>query len=230
MQAEESKLELSNEQKQVLYNVVTKIRSGTCERSTIGGFAGTGKTTLIKYLAKFCKEFRVCAYTGKAAEVLRKKEIFSASTIHSLIYRPDYDEDGTLLGFELVPKNEINCEGFIVDEGSMVNFDIYEDLMAYGLPIIFVGDHGQLEPIGTDFNLMKKPDYVLEEIHRNAGEIAHFAEWLRFGKKSTAYHPKSEKVKIISQRRITDDHLLAVDQVICAYNTTELAVGTQQAT
>jgi exodeoxyribonuclease V len=53
------------------------------------GYAGTGKTTLAKYLAQDV-DGDVCfaAYTGKAAHVLRQKGCIGATTIHSLIYRP----------------------------------------------------------------------------------------------------------------------------------------------
>lgn len=52
----------------------------------LAGFAGTGKTTLAKYLAEGF-ETHFCAYTGKAALVLRQKGCKEASTIHSLIYK-----------------------------------------------------------------------------------------------------------------------------------------------
>ncbi|MFN9959486.1 MAG: hypothetical protein ACK55I_40875, partial [bacterium] len=79
----------------------------------------------------------------------------------------------------------------------MVGKTIYEDLRSFGKPLIFVGDHGQLEPIGDDFNLMREPDYRLETIHRNAGEIAHFAEYVRQG-----YRPSSWEVRNGSGKRV----------------------------
>lgn len=56
------------------------------------GFAGTGKTTIAKRIHSFLGdpllELEFCAYTGKAASVLRAKGCEPASTIHSLIYQP----------------------------------------------------------------------------------------------------------------------------------------------
>ena len=50
------------------------------------GFAGTGKTTLMKSLVADLKGLIInAAYTGKAALVMRKHGI-PASTIHSTIY------------------------------------------------------------------------------------------------------------------------------------------------
>jgi len=52
------------------------------------GYAGSGKTTLAKYLAESAGYVLFAAYTGKAAHVLRSKGCATASTIHSLIYQP----------------------------------------------------------------------------------------------------------------------------------------------
>src|SRR5690606_26875707 len=54
---------------------------------SLGGYAGTGKTTLIKEIVRHLQgRVRVCAPTGKAAHVLRCKGV-PAQTLHSLIYR-----------------------------------------------------------------------------------------------------------------------------------------------
>ena len=68
-----NKTNLTDRQKWVLYQVVDGIKNQNKMICKIGGFAGTGKTTLIKYIIKFFPDFLVCAYTGKAANVLRKK-------------------------------------------------------------------------------------------------------------------------------------------------------------
>lgn len=216
-------MELTDKQKNVLYRLHKGIQDGKLQQ-TLGGYAGTGKTTLVKWLVKLYPNFGVCAYTGKAANVLRKKGI-SARTIHSMIYRPYY-EFNVLVGFELVPKIELGFDGFFVDESSMVSEEIYNDLKSYKLPIVFIGDHGQLEPVGSDFNLMKKPDYTLEEIHRNAGDIALFAERLRRGYKAGPVYG-SEKVVMKKFSSITTEDLLEVDQVICAFNKTRVALNKQ---
>lgn len=56
---------------------------------SLGGYAGTGKTTLAKHIAEgFGGEVKFGAFTGKAASVLRKKGCPNATTIHKLIYQP----------------------------------------------------------------------------------------------------------------------------------------------
>lgn len=212
---------LTNEQKTVLYHIVQGVKKGKLQ-TTLGGYAGTGKSTLIKYLIKFFPNFKVCAYTGKAANVLRKKGIAS-STIHSLIYAPVI-EDGVLVGFDLT--NDLDADGVIVDEASMVSKDIYEDLKYFNVPLIFVGDHGQLEPVGSDFNLMQKPEHRLEQIHRNAGDIARFAHHLRMGYVARSFRPTSDKVVFLNSWGVTPQQMINVDQIICAFNKTRVNLNT----
>ncbi len=215
-------MKLSDHQKQALHKIVVGLRDKELKEQTLGGYAGTGKTTLIKYLTQFYPNFGVCAYTGKAANVLRKKGM-SASTIHSRIYEPEFYNGQIHFNLTINP----GCEGFIVDESSMVSREIYDDLKCFDLPLVFVGDHGQLEPVDSDFNLMDDPMYTLEEIHRNAGTIARFAEHIRMGFSARGFKDTSGKVKFLSQKQVTDDLLSNVDQVICAYNATRVGINTR---
>ncbi len=212
-------MELTDQQKRALYHLVSGVRNGL-KQQTLGGYAGTGKTTLIKYLTQFFPTYGVCAYTGKAANVLRKKTI-PATTIHSRIYVPHFDNG--VVYFDLA--TDPGCDGFIVDEASMVSQEIYSDLKSFDRPMIYVGDHGQLEPIGSDFNLMRQPDFTLEEIHRNAGDIAKFAEHLRRGFSSRGFRPSDGSVELVSRTTVED--YLDVDQVICAYNKTRVQVNNE---
>lgn len=215
---------LTKEQQNIVQDVVLKVNKKT--HLSIGGFAGTGKTTLIKELQRLLPGFVTTAFTGKAANVLRKKGLVDSATIHSLIYIPESKPKG---GVEFTLKQNVDCSGFIVDEASMVNSDLYNDLRSFGLPIIFVGDHGQLEPVGANPNLMKNPDYRLEEVHRNAGEIAHFAEWIRLGKSADTfptkgkviYVPAYDKKKIFANAKV----MKGVDQIICAFNATRQEIN-----
>jgi exodeoxyribonuclease V len=212
--------DLSEEQRVAVDALTEGIRRGL-RKQTLGGYAGTGKTTLIRVLKQRLPRFAVCAFTGKAANMLRRKGIAEASTIHSAIYIPIEGRDGEIR-FELRESMGPDVSGFIVDEASMVGRTIHDDLTRFGLPIIFVGDHGQLEPVNSDFNLMAKPDYTLETIHRNSGEIPRFAEWLRHGKPSRDFRPESDAVVLLGAAGIEDATVLAADQVICAFNNTRV--------
>lgn len=200
----------------------------------MGGLAGTGKSTILVEMTKLLPDYAVCAYTGKAANVLRRKGISTACTIHSLIYKPATDEDGKVIEpveFVLRAPHELFVGGFIVDEASMVSADIYRDLKTFGVPLIFVGDHGQLEPVSTDqsgFCLMRDPDVCLEKIHRNAGEIARFAEYLRNGNEASEWPRVTmdrSQVNVVTGDQLASAGMEKADQVICAFNRTRVQIN-----
>ena len=67
----------------------------------MNGYAGTGKTTIAKYLPEMIgaqeeSEVIYAAYTGKAALQLRRKGCSQATTLHKLLYSP-LDKDKTRL-------------------------------------------------------------------------------------------------------------------------------------
>lgn len=193
-------------------------------------FIVTHNTTVIRHLTSLLPNFAVCAFTGKAADVLRKKDV-QATTIHSLIYTPLTGDGGEIVKdkhgnptFALA--DDLSYEGIIVDEASMVNQKLYKDLLSFGIPIIFVGDHGQLEPVGSDINVMENPDFRLETIHRNAGEIARFCEWIRMGYTPASFAQRypTRKIQFVNRWQ-ADRYLLGVDQIICAFNKTRVELN-----
>jgi exodeoxyribonuclease-5 len=222
--APKTAITLSDEQEQAVKHLLSRVDK--CQWQTLGGLAGVGKSFLVSELTKRLRGYAVCAYTGKASNVLRRKGV-AATTIHSLIYIFDREEES----FRLRQLSELGCDGFIVDEASMCSEAIHNDLLSFGLPIIYVGDHGQLPPIGSAFNLMEKPDIKLETIHRNAGEIARFAEFIRHGGEPRDW--KLNRPSIFSQEpivRFYDWHdqpgeIWAADQIICARNTTRVSLN-----
>jgi exodeoxyribonuclease-5 len=221
--------ELTAEQRQAVDRLVSFPRPVR----TLGGYAGTGKSTVVAVLRRLLRGFAVCAFTGKAANVLRNKGV-PASTIHSLIYRAEevaWVDDGgrRLTSATFRPKlpRDVPCRGFIVDEASMVGRRLHDDLCSYGRPLIFVGVHGQLESVGdSGFGLLLRPDVTLETVHRNAGEVAHFADFVRRG-----YNPANWREHRLCSRDAVRFQTLAdlgegfdraPDQCICAFNFTRL--------
>ncbi|MCQ2192275.1 MAG: AAA family ATPase [Paludibacteraceae bacterium] len=129
------------------------------------GCAGTGKTSLvsalIRTLVAFQQDVVLLAPTGRAAKVLSSYSGRSAFTIHRYIYRQKVV--GELNGSFDLNFNRHKNAVFVVDEASMIsnggsegNFGsgrLLEDLLEYvyngeGNRIIFVGDLGQLPPVG----------------------------------------------------------------------------------
>ncbi len=59
----------------------------------------------------------------------------------------------------------------VIDEGSMVGKMMAGDLGYFNVPILVMGDPGQLPPVGDDPGLLVgTPDFFLSEVHRQAAE------------------------------------------------------------
>lgn len=59
----------------------------------------------------------------------------------------------------------------VLDEASMVTEDQVNDIRRFGLPVLLVGDHGQLPPVkGTLSPWMAKPDIILDHNFRQREE------------------------------------------------------------
>ena len=83
------KIELTKKQNEGLKITLDRWRHGE-KYTAISGFAGTGKSTLIKFIVSAMRlnpeEVRYVAYTGKAANVLKNKGCENATTAHKLLY------------------------------------------------------------------------------------------------------------------------------------------------
>lgn len=190
----------------------------------LGGYAGTGKTTIIKtILSALSKKYNIicCAFTGKACNVLQRKGI-SAQTLHSLMYNYVEVKPGE---FTFEKKSVIFGDLFIVDEASMLSTELFKDLMSFGKKYLFVGDPGQLEPVGDNPNLMAKPDFTLSKIHRQAesSPIIQFATEVRLG---GALNVKQLPGLIIRKKKLDSEEALSCSQIICAKNKTRESLNT----
>ncbi len=171
---------LSPDQAHAIQQLYRWFKAGNDQTITLGGYAGTGKTTLASVLRWVISErhpdvsIAFCAFTGKATHVLRQRleeagmllPQDTCSTLHSLLYVPHVSKDGAIIGWHRAKEVEANL--IVVDEASMVTEDLWRDLVTLNVPIIAIGDHGQLPPVGSSFNLVQDPKIRLEQIHRQA--------------------------------------------------------------
>ena len=184
------------------------------------GFAGTGKSTLARHFAENVNgDVLYAAFTGKAADVMRKNGCRGARTIHSLIYIPDEDEKGhiTFRRNNDSPLKEASL--LIVDECSMVDEKIGKDLLSFGVPILVLGDPAQLPPPGgAGFFTEVKPDHMLTEIHRQAegNPIIHMSRLVREGKKLSVGDYGDSRVV----RKISRSDAMNADQILVGRNAT----------
>jgi exodeoxyribonuclease-5 len=142
------------------------------------GYAGTGKTSLISAyvnaLKKVTNKFALLAPTGRAAKVFSNKSEHPAFTIHSFIYK---GSDELEPGAAFVKTNENGIRVLLIDEASMIaesSFqegrqtyvqNLLQDLFTFAYSngdckIIFVGDEGQLPPVGCSFSPALNADYL----------------------------------------------------------------------
>ncbi len=187
---------------------------------TMGGYAGTGKTSLVSHLIDLWGHgVAVGALCGKAAHVLRSKGVAHAQTLHSLIYVPFETFEG--VRFRKRQKLDPSIASVIVDEASMVDHIVLRDLLSFNLPVLFVGDHGQLEPIGTNPRLMVQPEIRLEKIHRQAMDnpILRLASAFREGRPVPKWKDKEGRLDLTHQNQFWS--LISPEyQMICGFNKT----------
>ena len=226
-------MEFSPEQDRALTAVQQWLKAGDRQVFRLFGYAGTGKTTLARHFAEGVEgEVLFAAFTGKAAQVLRSKGARKASTIHSLIYRPRGEEeveDEETGSKSIAPTFSLNRRSplaeaklIVIDECSMVDEPLGRDLLSFGTPVLVLGDPGQLPPVsGGGFFTEHEPDFLLEEIHRQARDnpIIDLAQQVREGR-AIMYGDYGATAKVISKTEVTTDQVLAADQVLVGTNRT----------
>jgi exodeoxyribonuclease-5 len=141
------------------------------------GYAGTGKTTVIKSLIKTlsAKAYRIVmlAPTGRAAKIIKQYTGEPASTIHRYLYEITSTKDGAVK--TRLKENKHKKQVFIVDEASMISneydqtlftgINLLADLVkhVYSQPdnmMVFIGDTAQLPPVGLTVSPALQHDYL----------------------------------------------------------------------
>ena len=222
-------MELNEKQKQGLQLAVERYKNQ--ERYTvISGYAGTGKSTLVKFIISAFPEIDpdqdvvYTSFTGKATQVLQKKGNKNVSTLHKLLFESIPKPDGT---FYRKPVEIIPYKVVVVDECSMVPKELLSRLIKYNVHILCLGDPGQLPPISKDDDnhLLENPHIFLDEIMRQEedSEIIKLTMDIRAGKPLTTF--KGKEVQVLNKSDLTQGMLLWADQIICATNATRIKLN-----
>lgn len=147
---------LKESQKSVFNTVIEFIKRGAKgQHITINGPAGTGKTTLTKFIIDHLISVGVsgialAAPTHGAKKVLSKLSGMQASTIHSLLkINPTTYEENVLFEQSKTP-DMATIRVLICDEASMYDRKLFQILMA-SIPswciVIAIGDEAQIRPV-----------------------------------------------------------------------------------
>jgi exodeoxyribonuclease-5 len=207
-------------------------RHANMERYTvISGYAGTGKSTLVRFIIEALgvdeKRVAYAAFTGRAAEVLRKKGNKNACTLHKLLYDHFPKPAG---GFFRKPKPKIDYDVVVVDEVSMAPKTLMELLLKHKCYVICLGDPFQIPPIDKDEDnhLLDHPHIFLDEVMRQAqeSEIIRLTMDIRAGKE-IPFNDKGKEVLVLPRQELTTGMLTWADQVLVGTNATRLAINNQ---
>ncbi len=200
----------------------------------LAGFAGTGKSTIVAEAIKRIKDkykieyVTMGAYTGKAAFILRKKGNANAQTIHSMIYKCSEDPATGEISFVINTLGAAAMADLIVlDECSMIDNHMANDLRSFNKKILVMGDPGQLPPINGEGSFTaREPDFFLAEIHRQAGDspIIELATMARQGIMPPIGYSKGQ-VQVLPLTNQNAEHIHNPNtQVLCGLNRIRWAV------
>jgi len=163
-------IELSSRQREAVSSVLDN------QLMVITGGPGTGKTTIIRAVVEALELGRqrvaLCAPTGRASKRLGSATGRDARTIHRLLeWQP---HEGTFARDE---HNPLECDTLIVDEVSMVDLPLFDQVLRAlkdGARLLMVGDADQLPSVGPGAVLRDViesgmiPVIHLDQIYRQA--------------------------------------------------------------
>ena len=222
-------MELTEDQEKGLKIILDRYKLGY-KYVTICGYAGTGKSTLIKFAIEALgvpkDKIAYATFTGKAAEVLRKKGNEGACTLHKLLY-DHFPKPGG--GFIRKPKTSIGYKIVVVDEISMAPKSMIEMLLKHDCFCIFVGDNFQLPMIdkneGHDY--LENRHIFLSQVMRQAAESEIIQISMKIRNGEPIDFMKGKEVIIIPKSELVEGHLTWADQILCGTNATRENINRQ---
>ena len=185
----------------------------------------THNTTLVNFIIDALEisqeKVKYVAFTGRAAEVLRKKGNPNATTLHKLIYFSEQRADGKFV-YRKRPHLDGDPKIVVLDECSMCPASMWQILRSYPTHIIALGDPEQLPPIlaSDDNHLLDHPHVFLDEVMRQAKEsdIIRLSMDIRESRPIKPYQGKDANV--VLAKDLVDGMYSWADQILCATNRT----------
>ena len=225
-------MELNEKQKNGLTLALQRYKNKE-KYTVIAGYAGAGKSTLVRFIIEELKTYGVketdvcfACFTGKAAQVLLKKGNKNVITLHKLLYKSIPKESG---GFVRIPNPSIPYKIIVVDEVSMAPKTLMDLLFKHNVYVICLGDPFQLPPVDKkeDNHLLDAPHIFLDEIMRQAqeSEIIQLSMAIRENRPIEAFQGK--EVQILNKEELNTGMLTWADQILVATNATRVSINTQ---
>lgn len=151
---------------------------------TLSGFAGTGKTTIVKaILDTYRNRVAVTAPTHKAKNVISRTTSKPAETVQKLLgLRPNVDLENfnpNRPQFDPLSPPKIGMyDWIIIDEASMLNKGLFNLIVRKaqesGTKVLFMGDPAQIPPVGENISDVFDSESInvkhqLDKVERQAG-------------------------------------------------------------
>jgi len=167
---------LNDGQKKAFIQCVDFFRTDGFDAVILKGYAGTGKTFLVKRIIEYIttaypsRRIAITAPTNKAVHVLNKNTPFADksavfeeynepkkrivySTIHKLLGLKESISNTGVQSFVTGKDTDLTKYKYLIlDEVSMLNDDLFEKLMVFKdkVKLIFMGDPAQIPPINSE--------------------------------------------------------------------------------
>ena len=242
-------IELSEKQKDALKEI-EKWFKGKEQTFALAGYAGTGKTTIAKYIAQNINNVAFCAYTGKAANVLREKGCQPAGTIHGFLYsiserqKKEIEtlQERLIEAMEKGNKKLVNELTLILEEKKKVRFTLNTESDLKYSNLVIVDEYSMLDNkiisdlqrvckkilyLGDPFQLPPiagecsiKPNLLLTEIHRQALESPIIRASIDVREGRKLKYCLGEEFTFASKKEIAPEIFLNAEQVLVGRNNT----------
>lgn len=169
---------LSPGQKDVFDKVMAFMESDD-RRCVLAGYAGTGKTTLAKVIAdEIDGQVFFCAFTGKAANVLKSKDCQNADTIHHYLYALSEHDKRKIKSLE----NEIWELRFAVGADKakidMLSKELEKLRAAFRKPKFALNEANQLREsalvIVDEYSMLS--DKIIEDMEKSAKKVLYIGD------------------------------------------------------
>jgi exodeoxyribonuclease-5 len=224
-------MELTKKQKEGLQTAIERYKNN--ERyCIISGYAGTGKSTLVKYIVDALPgvnpelDVVYTSFTGKATQVLAKKGNKNTSTLHKLLFISHPRPDGS---FIRMPVPDIPYKVVVVDEVSMAPKSLMEQLLKYNVYIIGLGDPFQLPPVdkNEDNHLLANPHVFLDEIMRQEAESEIIQLTMKIRNNEPIPFFKGKEVQVLRESELNTGMYMWADQILVATNGTRVQINNE---